>query len=143
MPIKKVAHRTKMAKKGTKKQALIWVPSSFDQTDLRKAKKEGFLPESVAVVFPSDERVAKLPAGYRVMFLALLLRGLSLPAHEFLRGLLFLYALMRHGVDSFSPSSWEPQEEGMMNIAASFPSVKNQGLSIRRGRSQTTEGDAC
>jgi hypothetical protein len=28
--------------------------------------------------------------------------------------------LMRYGVDSFSPSSWEPQEEGMMNIAARF-----------------------
>jgi hypothetical protein len=27
---------------------------------------------------------------------------------------------MRHGVDSFSPSSWEPQEEGMMSTAASF-----------------------
>jgi hypothetical protein len=29
-------------------------------------------------------------------------------------------AVMRHGVDGFSPSSWEPQEEGMMSIAASF-----------------------
>jgi hypothetical protein len=28
--------------------------------------------------------------------------------------------VMRYGVDSFSPSSWEPQEEGMMNIAARF-----------------------
>jgi hypothetical protein len=28
--------------------------------------------------------------------------------------------LMRYGVDIFSPSSWEPQEEGMMNIAARF-----------------------
>jgi hypothetical protein len=27
---------------------------------------------------------------------------------------------MRCGVDGFSPSSWEPQEEGMMSIAASF-----------------------
>jgi hypothetical protein len=27
---------------------------------------------------------------------------------------------MRHGVDGFSPSSWEPQEEGMMSTAASF-----------------------
>jgi hypothetical protein len=27
---------------------------------------------------------------------------------------------MRRGVDGFSPSSWEPQEEGMMSIAASF-----------------------
>jgi hypothetical protein len=29
-------------------------------------------------------------------------------------------SLMWYGVDSFSPSSWEPQEEGMMNIAARF-----------------------
>jgi hypothetical protein len=27
---------------------------------------------------------------------------------------------MRHGVDGFSPSSWEPQEEDMMSTAASF-----------------------
>jgi hypothetical protein len=28
--------------------------------------------------------------------------------------------LMRYGGDIFSPSSWESQEEGMMNIAARF-----------------------
>jgi hypothetical protein len=28
--------------------------------------------------------------------------------------------LMWHGVDGFSPSSWEPQEEGMMSTSASF-----------------------
>jgi hypothetical protein len=28
--------------------------------------------------------------------------------------------LMRRGVDGFSPSSWEPQEEDMMSTAASF-----------------------
>jgi hypothetical protein len=39
--------------------------------------------------------------------------------------------LMRHGVDGFSPSSWEPQEEGMMSTAANFPSVRNQGLSVQ------------
>jgi hypothetical protein len=33
MPIKRVAHRSKMAKKGTKKQAPNWVPSSFDEAD--------------------------------------------------------------------------------------------------------------
>jgi hypothetical protein len=38
---------------------------------------------------------------------------------------------MRHGVDGFSPSSWEPQEEGMMSTAGSFPSVRNQSLSIQ------------
>jgi hypothetical protein len=34
----------------------------------------------------------------------------------------------------FSPSSREPQEEGMMSIAARFfPQLRNQGLSFRRG----------
>jgi hypothetical protein len=28
--------------------------------------------------------------------------------------------LIRRSVDSFSPSSWEPQEEGMMSTTASF-----------------------
>jgi hypothetical protein len=39
--------------------------------------------------------------------------------------------MMRHGVDVISPSSWKPQEEGMMSIAGSFPSVRNQGLSVQ------------
>jgi hypothetical protein len=41
------------------------------------------------------------------------------------------YGLMRHGVDGFSPSSWEPQEEGMMSTVANFPSLRNQGLSVQ------------
>jgi hypothetical protein len=51
--------------------------------------------------------------------------------------------LMRDGGVIFSSSSWKPQEEGMMNIAARFlPQLRNQGMSVKRGRSQTTEGDA-
>jgi hypothetical protein len=38
---------------------------------------------------------------------------------------------MRHGVDGFSPSSWEPQEGGMMSTVANFPSVRNQGLFVQ------------
>jgi hypothetical protein len=49
---------------------------------------------------------------------------------------------MQHGVDVISPSSWKPQEEGMMSKAANFPSVRNQGLS-NPGKSQTQEGDTC
>jgi hypothetical protein len=41
MPIKRVAHRLKMTKKGMKKQTLGWISSSFDATDLKKAKKDG------------------------------------------------------------------------------------------------------
>jgi hypothetical protein len=82
-----------MVNKGNKKMALNLVASSFDEQDLKKAKKEGFLPTAAPVIFPSDERVPKPPKGYRVMFLAFLLHGLSLPAHEFLRGLLFVYGV--------------------------------------------------
>jgi hypothetical protein len=39
--------------------------------------------------------------------------------------------LMRHSVDGFSPSSWEPQEEGMTSTTQVFPSVRNQGLSVQ------------
>jgi hypothetical protein len=41
-----------MARKGTKKQAPNWIPSSFDEADLKKAKKEGFQPASAALIFP-------------------------------------------------------------------------------------------
>jgi hypothetical protein len=42
MPIKKVAHRAKMVKKGNKKMALNWVPSSFDEPDLKNARRTAF-----------------------------------------------------------------------------------------------------
>jgi hypothetical protein len=77
-----------MAKKGMKKQVLGWIPSSVDDADLKKAKKERFPPESAEVIFP--------PTGFWVMFLAFLFCGLSLPAHEFLLGLLFVYGVQLH-----------------------------------------------
>jgi hypothetical protein len=48
---------------------------------------------------------------------------------------------MRRGVDGFSPSSWEPQEEGMMSTASSFSLSKKPGF-VSPGNSQTPEGDA-
>jgi hypothetical protein len=33
------------------------------------------------------------PAGYQVMFLAFFFRGLTFPAHEFFRALLFAYGI--------------------------------------------------
>jgi hypothetical protein len=85
-----------MVKKGGNKMSLKWVPSTFDEFDLKKAKKDGFLPEAAPIIFPGDERVPSPLEGYRVMFLSFLLRGLSLPAHEFLRGLLFVYCMQLH-----------------------------------------------
>jgi hypothetical protein len=96
MPTKKVAHKEKMTKKKSGSAATRWVPSEFEESDLNKAKKEGFLAEAAPIVSPGTERIPKPPSGYRVMFLAFLLRGLSLPAHEFFRGLLFVYGMQLH-----------------------------------------------
>jgi hypothetical protein len=71
--------------------ATSWVPSDFKQKDLDKA-----ISNDDQVIFPSTERIPKPPSGFRVMFLAFLLRGLSFPAHEFLRGLLFVYGVQLH-----------------------------------------------
>jgi hypothetical protein len=68
----------------------------FGQTNLTKAQKEGLITKGDQVVFPSTERIPKPSSGYHVIFLAFLLRGLSFPAHEFLRGLLFVYGVQLH-----------------------------------------------
>jgi hypothetical protein len=82
MPIKRVAHKELMAKKKSGNAVTSWVPSEFEESDLTKAQRDGFLAGGEQVIFPSTERIPKRPSGYRVMFLAFLLRGLSLPAHE-------------------------------------------------------------
>jgi hypothetical protein len=79
-----------------KKQAVGWTASSFTEVDLKKMKKEGFLAESAKVIFPSTKVIPAPQPGFRVMILAFLLRGFSLPAHEFLHGLLFVYGVQLH-----------------------------------------------
>jgi hypothetical protein len=96
MRVKTHVHKNKMGKNKATNASTSWVPSKFKQTDLTKAQKEGLIAEGDQVVFPSTERIPKPPSGYWVMFLAFLLRGLSFPAHEFLRGLLFVYGVQLH-----------------------------------------------
>jgi hypothetical protein len=76
--------------------ATSWVPSVFTQKDLEKARADGLISDDDQVIFPSTERIPKPRDGFRVMFFAFLLRGLSLPTHEFLRGLLFVYGVQLH-----------------------------------------------
>jgi hypothetical protein len=85
-----------MGKSNTANSATNWVPSDFKQKDLEKAQADGLISDDDQVVFPSTERIPKPPSGFRVMFLAFLLHGLSFPAHEFLRGLLFAYGVQLH-----------------------------------------------
>jgi hypothetical protein len=96
MRFKTHAQKNKMGKTNTTNASTNWVPTEFKQTDLDKALADGLIANGDQVIFPSTERIPKPPSGYRVMFLAFLLRGLSFPAHEFLRGLLFVYGVQLH-----------------------------------------------
>jgi hypothetical protein len=96
MRVKTLEQKNKMGKNNTANSATSWVPSDFKMKDLTKAQADGFISDDDQVIFPSTERIPKTPSGFRVMFLAFLLRGLSFPAHEFLRGLLFIYGVQLH-----------------------------------------------
>jgi hypothetical protein len=72
------------------------VPFEFKQKDLERAQADGLISDDDQVTFPSTERIPKPSSGFRVMFLAFLLRGLSFPTHEFLCGLLFMYGVQLH-----------------------------------------------
>jgi hypothetical protein len=94
MRVKHQAQKHKMTKR--KNVATSWVPSAFTQKELEKAQADGLISNDDKVIFPSTEQIPKPKDGFRVMFFAYLLRGLSLPAHEFLRGLLFVYGVQLH-----------------------------------------------
>jgi hypothetical protein len=71
-----------------------WVQTKVGNKELSQAEKMGLLKntpvESLAV---GPEIIPRPPPGFRVIFIAFLLRGLSFPPHPFLRGLLFAYGI--------------------------------------------------
>ena len=69
-----------------------WARSTFSQEDVDELKRQDLLV-GMEYRIPGDEEIPKPPKGWRVIFFSFLFRGLSLPAHEFLRGLLFVYGL--------------------------------------------------
>jgi hypothetical protein len=95
MRVKHLAKKNKMTKDKAN-SATSWVPSTLTQKELDKAKADGLVSNKDSIIFPITEQIPKPPSGYRVMFLAFLLRGLSLPAHKFLRGLLYVYGVQLH-----------------------------------------------
>jgi hypothetical protein len=94
MRVKHQAQKHKMTK--GMNATTSWVPFVFTQKELNKARTEGLVSNDDEVIFPSIEQIPKPRDIFRAMFLAFLLRGLSLPAHEFLRGLLFVYRVQLH-----------------------------------------------
>jgi hypothetical protein len=105
MRMKHLAQKNKMTKGKTGNVVTHWVPSEFKQKDLDKAQADGLISDDDQVTFPSTDRIPKPPSGFRVMFFDFLLRRLSLPAHKFLRGLLFVYGVQLHQLTPNSNST--------------------------------------
>src|SRR4051812_25644442 len=80
-----------------------WRRLETRESDLRKLRERGLIPQDrEAVKLPGNEVIPSPPSGYRVMFLAFVLRGFYFPVHDFLCGLLFFYGIQLHHL---SPNS--------------------------------------
>jgi hypothetical protein len=77
-----------------------WVQSKVGDKELSQAEKMSLLKNDPAESLAAGpEIIPRPPPSFRVIFLAFLLRGLSLPSHAFLRGLLFAYAIQLHDLN--------------------------------------------
>jgi hypothetical protein len=71
-----------------------WVQTKVGDKELSHAEKMGLLKNDPAELLAAGpEIVPRPPPGFQVIFLAFMLRGLSLPPHPFLCGLLFAYGI--------------------------------------------------
>ncbi|KAK1696260.1 hypothetical protein QYE76_012957 [Lolium multiflorum] len=73
-----------------------WERSKISQQDINLLKKLGISRKQDSLRFPKEESYPCPPMEYRVSFVDHLIRGLSSPIHDFLRGLLFMYGLQLH-----------------------------------------------
>jgi hypothetical protein len=77
-----------------------WVQTKVGDKELSLAEKVGLLKNTPAESLTAGpEIVPRPPPGFRVIFMAFLLRGLSLPPHPFLHGLLFAYGIQLHDLN--------------------------------------------
>ncbi|KAK1653482.1 hypothetical protein QYE76_071287 [Lolium multiflorum] len=71
-----------------------WLASSITKRDEKRARSLGLVsPDEGDVILPGAISRPNPPAGFTVVFLSYLHRGLSLPAHEFLLNLLRTYEI--------------------------------------------------
>jgi hypothetical protein len=77
-----------------------WVQTRIGDKELSNAEKIGILKNDPAEsLIVGTEIIPRLPPSFRVIFLAFMLRGLSLPPHPFLRGLIFAYGIQLHDLN--------------------------------------------
>jgi hypothetical protein len=77
-----------------------WVQTKVGDKELSQAEKMSLLKNTPAESLAAGPKIIpRPPPGFRVIFIAFLLRGLSLPPHPFLRGLLFAYGIQLHDLN--------------------------------------------
>jgi hypothetical protein len=87
---------TKKAKTADTDTSVVgnWVQTKIGDKELSNAEKIGLLKKDPAESLAAGPEIIPRPLpGFWVIFLAFMLRGLSLPPHPFLRGLLFAYGI--------------------------------------------------
>ena len=89
------ASKTTVAKSAaTVEPQCDWGRSSFSKREGNKLHRLGLIPQDEGEVkIPGADSRPNPPPGFHIMFAAFLYHGLSLPAHEFLRGILFTYGV--------------------------------------------------
>ncbi|KAK1606384.1 hypothetical protein QYE76_030057 [Lolium multiflorum] len=78
---------------GSTKVSRDWGASTISNREVSKLRALGFISSSDDIRLPGPSSRPNPPKGFTVMFVAFLFHGLSLPAHEFLRSLLFFYGI--------------------------------------------------
>jgi hypothetical protein len=77
-----------------------WVQTKIGDKELSNVEKIGILKNDLAEsLIAGPEIIPQPPPGFRVIFLAFMLQGLSLPPHPFLCGLLFVYGIQLHDLN--------------------------------------------
>jgi hypothetical protein len=77
-----------------------WVQSKIEGKDLDSVEKTGILKHDPAEALAADpEIIPRPPPGFRVMFLAFILQGLSFSPHPFFCGLLYAYGIQLHDLN--------------------------------------------
>ncbi|KAK1670535.1 hypothetical protein QYE76_058694 [Lolium multiflorum] len=98
-----MAPRTKLCKnrapgtedRAEKNKISGWERSKISAQDNRLLKKMGLFNKKT-MKMPGDESSPHPPSGFQVTFIDFLIRGFSIPVHEFLCGLLFIYGIQLH-----------------------------------------------
>ena len=77
--------------------------STVREKDIKKLRGAGYLAKRIGHRLPSTEQIIPTPEPHeRVVFLPHFVRGLGLPLHPFVRGIMYYYGINFHDLSSNS-----------------------------------------